>query len=93
MFRSFGAAVLLVITSVAVFGCSSGLSLEDATIRCDQEKASKKEFVTFAAYNECLACYQLCGDTCIAVATAPATYVCPDDSTTSTTTGSTGTGG
>jgi hypothetical protein len=92
MFRSFGAAVLLVITSMAVFGCSPGLSLEDATIRCDQEKTSKKEFVTFAAYNECLVCYQLCGDSCIAVATAPATYKCPDDSA-STTTGSTGTGG
>ena len=92
MFRSFGAAVLLVITSLAVFGCSSGLSLEDATIRCDQEKTSKKEFVTFAAYNECLACFQECGDTCIAVATAPATYKCPDESS-STTSGSTGTGG
>lgn len=94
MFRSFGAAaVLLVITSMAALGCGSGLSLEEATVRCDQEKTAKKEFVTFAAYNQCLACYQECGDTCVAAATAPATYKCPDEDATSTTAGSTGTGG
>jgi hypothetical protein len=94
MFRSVGAAVLLVISSMAAFGCSSGLSPEAAKIRCDQEKTSKKEFVTFDAYNQCLACFEACGDTCVIAATAPASYTCPDGSaSTTSSTSSTGTGG
>jgi hypothetical protein len=79
MFRMIGAAAVLVITSLAALGCSSGLSLEDATIRCDQEKVSKGSLFAKGTYNECLQCYQTCGDECAPVASSPPTYGCPSE--------------
>ena len=93
MVRTVGFAALLMITAAAAFGCGSGLSVEDATLRCDQEKAAKPQFVTFESYNQCLTCYEQCGDDCVIGATAPSTYTCPDDSSSSSTTSSTSTGG
>ena len=92
MFRSFGAAAVLVITSMAALGCGSGLSAEDAAIRCDQEKASKGMLFGATTYKECLACFEECGDRCSAIATSPPTYACADSSSTTSTTSSTGTG-
>lgn len=89
MVRTVGFAAVLMITAASALGCGAGLSVEDATIRCDQEKAAKPQFVTFEAYNQCIACYQECGDDCAVAATAPSSYTCPGDSATS----STGTGG
>jgi hypothetical protein len=86
MFRTVGIAAFLMITAAAALGCGSGLSVEDATIRCDQEKAAKAQFVTSAAYAQCIACYQECGDDCLIAATAPSSYSCPGESS------STGTG-
>ena len=77
MFRSIGAAAVLVITSMAALGCGSGLSLEDATIRCDQEKVSKGSLFGPQTFNECLACYESCGDECSPLASSPPTYSCP----------------
>ena len=79
MVRTVGAAVVLVITSLAALGCSSGLSTEDATIRCDQEKTAKGSLFGTQTYNECIACYELCGDDCASAATSPPTYKCADD--------------
>jgi hypothetical protein len=96
MVRTVSFAAVLMMTAAAALGCGAGLSVEDATLRCDQEKAAKPQFVTFAAYNQCLACYEQCGDNCVAAATAPASYTCPDDSAGATSsasaTSSTGTG-
>lgn len=79
MFRTLSAAAVLVITSTAALGCGSGLSREDATIRCDQEKASKGSLFAKTTYNECLQCYELCGDECSPVASSPPTYECPSE--------------
>ena len=78
MFRSVGAAAILVITSMAALGCGSGLSADDAAIRCDQEKASKGKLFGTTTYRECLDCYETCGDTCTAISTSPPTYQCTD---------------
>ncbi len=80
MFRTIGAAAVLMITSMAAFGCSSGLSVEDATVRCDQEKTAKGSLFGTETYNECLACYEKCGDDCSSVASSPPTYSCPGES-------------
>lgn len=85
MFRSVGAAAILVITSMAVFGCGSGLSAEDAAIRCDQEKTSKGMLFGPTTYAECLSCYEECGDSCAPISTSPPTYKCADSDSTSTT--------
>lgn len=79
MFRTIGAAAVLVITSLAALGCGSGLSVEDATIRCDQEKASKGSLFGRETYNECISCYETCGNECSSVASSPPTYKCADE--------------
>ena len=78
MVRTVGAAAVLVITSLAALGCGSGLSLEDATIRCDQEKTAKGSLFGPQTYNQCLKCYETCGDECSSVASSPPTYQCAD---------------
>ena len=79
MFRTVGAAAVLVITSLAALGCGSGLSVEDATIRCDQEKAAKGALFSTTTYNECLTCYETCGNECSSVASSPPTYKCAEE--------------
>ena len=74
VFRSGAWAAVVVL---GVMGCGSGLSEEDARVRCDQERDSKGSFVTDEAYDECVACYEECGDECTPMATAIASYVCP----------------
>lgn len=83
MFRSIGAAAILVITSMAALGCGSGVSTEEATIRCDQEKASKGMLFGKTTYQECLACFELCGNDCSPIASSPPTYTCPAEDGTS----------
>ena len=79
MFRLPSAVAVLVITSTAALGCGSGLSREDATIRCDQEKVSKGSLFAKDTYNECLSCYETCGDDCAPVASSPPTYKCAEE--------------
>ncbi len=85
MFRSVGAAVLLMISSMAALGCGSGLSLEEAAVRCDQEKSAKGQLFGKTTYQECLSCFQECGDTCAPISTSPPTYSCADGDSASTT--------
>lgn len=90
MVRMVFAAAFLVIASTVAAGCGSGLSVEDATQRCDQEKTAKGSLFGTETYNECIACYEKCGDSCASVATSPPTYTCPDESTTSSAASTTG---
>ena len=92
MFRSFAAAAVLVISSMAAMGCSSGLSPDDAAIRCDQEKAAKGQLFGKDTYAACLSCFEECGDACAAIPSSPPTYTCADSSTTSTSAASGSTG-
>ena len=70
-------AVLLALLAFPL-GCGSGLSTEDATLRCDQERDSKNACVDDTAYKACMGCYEECGDECVAHATCPETYSCPE---------------
>lgn len=58
-------------------GCDGGLSTQEAIVRCDQERTSKAT-VTDESYQECLTCYEECGDDCKALDTSPETYTCED---------------
>lgn len=87
MVRQLGGVMVLSILGLCLPGCG-GLSKEDAELRCNQEKAAKNQCYTDEVFNACVACFEDCGDECIADATCPATYHCPDSS--STTTGGTG---
>lgn len=64
-------------TAAAATGCGSGLSTEEATQRCDQEKRALGQLMTQASYDQCIACYEECGDECERAATPSPTYSCP----------------
>jgi hypothetical protein len=69
-------AALIAIAALSM-GCGSGLSTEEATQRCDQERTSQNLLFTDAIYAECVSCYEECGDDCDPQSTTPLTYVCP----------------
>ena len=73
--------VLAALITIAVLsvGCGSGLSTEEATQRCDQERFIKDDFYTDSSYAQCISCFEECGDECLARATAPETYACPEE--------------
>jgi hypothetical protein len=77
MVRHVGSlAAVLALVAVIPLGCG-GLSTEDATLRCDQERTSKP-CVTDASYGACITCYEECGDDCNAGDACPETYACPE---------------
>lgn len=69
-------AALIAIAALSM-GCGSGLSTEEATQRCDQERNIKRMFFSEGSYASCLSCYEECGDDCDALATSPESYTCP----------------
>ena len=77
MVLRFGSFAFAVAMAVTALGCGNGLSEDDAKLRCDQERAAKGSSVTDDAYDQCLTCYEDCGDDCTASGTSPATYACP----------------
>ena len=71
---TLGACIALLTTA-----CGSGVSEEDAKVRCDQEKTAKSYFFTQESYDQCVSCQEECGDECQAQATTPESYACPED--------------
>ena len=73
----------LMLATLCSFGCGSGLSEEDAAMRCDQEVQAKSGGGCItpgsAAYEQCISCFEECGDSCTPRAACPAQYTCPDD--------------
>lgn len=76
--RVLGFATVMAFVFTAM-GCGGGFSDEKSAERCDQERVSKSQCVTDAAYSACLACYKQCGDKCVAQASCPETYECEGD--------------
>lgn len=87
LLRALAAVSAVAFLSVTAVGCGSGLSKEDADIRCDQEKAALG--FSDAVYAQCEDCYEKCGDSCVRHATSPITYACDDGSSTADTSTST----
>jgi hypothetical protein len=86
-----GLAALSAAALVAVLSAAcGGLSMDDAAVRCDQEKAGKSSCFDDSVYAACLDCYERCGDSCVPQSTCPSTYLCPGDKPSSTTSSSTG---
>ena len=78
LFRALAAVSAVAILSVTAFGCSAGLSKEEADIRCDQDKASLN--FDDKVYASCEECRMKCGDDCKLNSSTPISYSCPDDS-------------
>jgi Na+-translocating ferredoxin:NAD+ oxidoreductase RNF subunit RnfB len=80
--RALAAVSMVAFLSATAVGCGSGLSKEDADIRCDQEKAALG--FSDAVYKSCEDCFMKCGDECVRMATSPISYECGDTSSTDT---------
>jgi hypothetical protein len=76
-------ALCLALSAAAIaasaIGCGSGLSTEDATLRCDQERAAKDACFTDEAYTQCVSCHEECGDACAVLESCPVQYSCAGD--------------
>jgi hypothetical protein len=73
------AAIAIAIAALAA-GCG-GLSTVEAEQRCDQERAAEgtgTSCIDDAAYDECVSCYEDCGDDCARGDACPAHFSCPE---------------
>lgn len=83
MSRSIGLFSALIV-ALGLAGCGGGFSTEDAVARCDQERdgrnAGAPPCIDDAAYAECVAAYEECGDDAQFVDGAcPLSFSCSDD--------------
>ena len=76
--RGLAALITIAIAALSV-GCGSGLSTEEATQRCDQERFIQGMLFTDDAYAQCLTCYEECGDECDRRSTTPPSFLCPEE--------------
>jgi hypothetical protein len=75
-------SVVVLIASLLGAGaaCSAGLSASDSQIRCTTEQEGKIDcWNDSVTTNNCVSCYERCGNSCTAQATCPSTYLCPGD--------------
>jgi hypothetical protein len=74
---SLAAALALAAASaLAGLGCSGGDGTSQATTICNQDQALNV-CITDEIYDQCLACYEKCGEKCNVVTTCPASFTCP----------------
>ena len=70
---------ILAVLSFLPAGCG-GFSEEDATAWCDQESNARGVCspAGSAAYDQCISCYEDCGNDCQAQNHCPEEWVCPE---------------
>jgi hypothetical protein len=68
--------VMLFVAGALYAGCG-GYSQSDAVAYCDIEKSSKGACFNDATYNECVSCFEECGERCAPASACPETYSCP----------------
>jgi hypothetical protein len=66
----------LIAVSALSIGCGSGKSEDEAKVYCDQLQASLTNSFGAASYDQCVSCYEDCGQLCESKATSPATFAC-----------------
>jgi hypothetical protein len=67
------AAPFAVVAMVA--GCN-GYDAQRATDYCQADRVNRGDCVGEKQYNECLSCFESCGDACTAKGDCPTTYHC-----------------
>jgi hypothetical protein len=71
--------VLAALSVAALAAACGGLSTVEAEQRCDQERAADAiGCVDDAAYEQCVTCFDDCGDDCTKGTSCPAQFTCPD---------------
>lgn len=70
---------LVLVSSLGLLAGCGGLSTPEAEERCQQEReADATQCVTEEVYQQCVSCYEECGDDCVALLTCPAQYSCAE---------------
>ena len=64
------------IAALACIAACGGYSTQEAYDRCEEERTVKPT-VTDEAFAQCVACYEDCGNDCVAQGTSPESYLCP----------------
>lgn len=78
MVRMVAGFFISMMIAAAAIGCGSGVSEDDAKLRCDQEKTNNASAcIDDAAYAQCMSCEQECGDHCVRMETCPTQFTCP----------------
>lgn len=65
------------VVALAALGCGSGVSADEAKLRCDQQRTADTVCVDDKAYQQCLSCQEECGDQCATLDSCPAQFSCP----------------
>lgn len=78
MFRMVLGSVTFIVLLAASAGCK-GYSDDKARTVCEQEQTAKAQCVTDESFDQCVACYKECGNTCRAQADCPEQYSCDGD--------------
>lgn len=77
MRRAFQTFVLTSFLGLALAACG-GYSEDEATTKCDLERTAKAACMNDAAYEQCLSCFQECGDACAIAESCPLQYTCSE---------------
>ncbi|MDI3286416.1 hypothetical protein [Polyangium sp. 15x6] len=77
MRRALQTFVLTSFLGLALAACA-GYSPEEAQTKCDLERAAKAACVNDAAYQQCLSCFEECGDSCAIAESCPIQYICSE---------------
>ncbi|MCC6555257.1 MAG: hypothetical protein IT372_20020 [Polyangiaceae bacterium] len=78
MVRRVWPALALLAPAALAAGCG-GLSTVEAEQRCDQARAADAtDCVNDAAYDQCVSCFEECGDECAKAESCPAQFICPE---------------
>ena len=67
----------LILAAIGLASCGQ-FSTQEAAERCDIERANKPT-VTDEVYQACIACFEDCGNDCVAAGTTPETYRCSEE--------------
>ncbi|HVY47518.1 MAG TPA: hypothetical protein VHB21_16630 [Minicystis sp.] len=60
-------------------GCN-GYSSEQANNRCDAERMARGSEFDDKSFDDCIQCFEQCGDSCVASNSAPVRFSCSDNS-------------
>jgi hypothetical protein len=69
---------LVFVSLMVTLAACGGFSAEESKIKCDLERTANTTCFTDATYEQCLNCYETCGDDCVVGESCPSQYICSE---------------
>ena len=76
MQRTFCLLLAFAALATSIVACT-GYPADQAKDRCDIEQQNQGVCFSDGTYDECLSCFEECGDACAVAESCPVQYVCP----------------